>query len=431
MLGHCNAHSLLVSCYLFFYALMILTTLVFLLILGIIVFVHELGHFLVARKNGVLVEEFGIGIPPRLIGIQKDGDKLRILWGNAKPQNIENTIYSFNWLPIGGFVKLYGDGAGGEGSHIDPKLQNKAFENKGVWARASVMVAGVLMNFIFASAIFYFLLWQNGFVSDRFPLIGHPHIPFGQKVQSVVAIAVTEDSPAKEAGLAREDILLRIKSGDESTSSQDESDWLDINQPSDLVNFITTNGEKPVMLEVKKLSNGQTRNVVVTPRFDPSEKRPLIGVNLASLVQVSYSSMTDRIFAGFLHSYNLTAYNLQLLGVMFFHAIETKQPQLFGEAVSGPVAIGALVGETISRSGDKVFYNLLNLSAIISLSLAFMNILPIPALDGGRIALLIPEMLFRRKIPKPIEKYINYFGFFILIALSFAITIKDIVVKLK
>ena len=106
---------------------------VIIVIFGLLVCLHEFGHFIAARRAGVLVEEFGFGMPPRLIGIQRIGKKWRIVKGSKVPTQIEHTIYSLNALPIGGFVKLYGDGTGGEGGEVMPKLAHRSFDNASVW----------------------------------------------------------------------------------------------------------------------------------------------------------------------------------------------------------------------------------------------------------------------------------------------------------
>ncbi len=400
--------------------MLILTIIVFLLILGIIVCIHEFGHFIVARRAGVLVEEFGLGMPPRAIGVQRIKGKWEIIMGNRHPRDITHTIYSLNWLPLGGFVKLYGDGAGGEGGDIDPKYASLAFEHKNVWARAAVMVAGVTMNVLLAAVIYYFLLAKSGFVSDRIPLIGSPRFVFGSMVQSIAAIEVKENSPAARAGIKKEDVILRVK-------PVKASEWVAIAKPSDLITEVKKNNGNPVMVELKDFTSGAMRTVTVTPQFDAKEKRAMIGVSLANLVQIRYDKPHEKLLAGFMHSYNLTTYNVQLVGTIVSYAFESKQPQLVGDAVSGPVAIGSVVGDTLRKSGDKVFDNLLNLAALISLSLAFMNILPIPALDGGRLMILLPEMFLRKKVPKNVERYINVVGFVLLMALSVLITVKDII----
>lgn len=400
--------------------MIIITIVVFLLILGFIVFLHELGHFLVARRAGVLVEEFGLGMPPRALGAQKINGKWKLLWGTKSPQDIRYTVYSLNWLPLGGFVKLYGDGAGGEGGEINAALADRAFENKNVWARAAVMVAGVVMNILLAAAIFYFLLGKNGFVSDSMPLIGNPSLPFGKMEQSVAAIAVQKGSPAEIAGIETEDIILRVR-----PVGTDE--WSSIELPSDLIAEVKKNNNLPIEVELKQYTSGEMRTVTVVPKYNEKENRPMIGVSLANLVRFRYETLGDKIFSGFLHSYNLTAYNVQLIGSLISYAVESKQPQLVGDAVSGPVAIGSVVGATLQKSGDKVIDNLLNLAGLISLSLAFMNILPIPALDGGRLFMLLPEMIIGKRVPKTVEKWVNIGGFVILIALSLVITVKDIV----
>src|ERR1700722_667059 len=122
---------------------MFITILIFIVILGILVFVHEFGHFLVAKKSGMKVDEFGFGFPPRLAGIQKIGSKFKFVWGYKAPQNPDKTVYSINWIPLGGFVKILGEDNAGEN---DPR----SFINQSFWKRLAVLVAGVIMNVLLA-----------------------------------------------------------------------------------------------------------------------------------------------------------------------------------------------------------------------------------------------------------------------------------------
>ncbi len=408
-----------------------LSILTFILILMVVVFIHELGHFLAARRNGVLVEEFGIGMPPRAIGVQKIHNKWHILRGTQTATDPTKTIYSLNWLPLGGFVRLYGDGAGGEGGSINPMYKKLSLGSASVWARLLIMVAGVIMNILLAIVIYYALLGTRGFVSDRLPLLDDVSFRFGQQIESVGAVAVRPGSPAAKAGIPAESLIRSIRpvvacpNGD---VCDPETGWKKISKTTDLIEMVKQNGGKPVEIELQKsMLNPELSRIVVTPEYDAKEKRALIGVQLMKFVSFDYSqTLTNKILSGPMHAYNLMSYNFQIQRTIFAASIKAGDPRIAGEAMGGPVAIARVVGDTVNRSGSDTIRNLLSLTALISLSLAFMNILPIPALDGGRVALLIPEMITGRKINKKFESYINIGGFVFLIALSIVITFKDV-----
>jgi len=396
----------------------------------VVVFIHELGHFLVARKNGVLVEEFGIGMPPRAIGVQRVHSKWHLIKSGQPPVDPTKTIYSLNWLPLGGFVKLYGDGSGGEGGEVNPQYQSLALGSAPVWGRLAIMVAGVFMNVLLAIVIYYTLLVTRGFVSDRLPLLDDVSFRFGKQVDSVGVVSIRAGSPAEKAGIPAESLIHNIRPVTVCPIKTicKESAWQKISKTTDLIDMVMKNGGKPVEIELQKnVLNPELMRITVTPEYNAQEKRAMIGVQLMKYVSFDYSkTITDKLFSGPMHAYNLMSYNLQIQRIIFAASIKAGDPRIAGEAMGGPVAIARVVGDTVNRSGSDMVRNLLSLTALISLSLAFMNILPIPALDGGRVLLLIPEMLTGRKINKKFESYINIGGFVFLIALSVIITFKDV-----
>jgi regulator of sigma E protease len=392
-----------------------------LIMLGIIVMIHEFGHFIVARKAGVLVEEFGIGMPPRVYGMQKIENVWHHVRGPKAPRNIEHTLYSINSLPIGGFVRLYGDGAGGEGGEIDARLATRAFDNAGVWWRAAIMIAGVAMNILLAVIIYYILLSKNGFTSERLPLIGNPTFAFGTIERSIGISNIVRDSPAQKSGLRAEDIILEVRPHTSANL------WIQMKKPNDLISIVKANNGVPVDIHVKDFTSSRERVVTVEPVFNEKEKRAMIGAGLMDFVTIRYDRGYERYLAGWLHSWNIASYNFQALGTMISYAITEKKPEIIGETVTGPVGIGVVIDKILKGSGERTLDNLLNLMAIISLSLAVVNILPLPALDGGRLLLLAPEMLTGRKINKKFEQYVNVVGFIFLIGLSVLITIKDVI----
>lgn len=402
--------------------MVILVALIIALLLGVVVCIHELGHFFAARAAGVLVEEFGFGMPPRILGIQKIGKKWLFFHGKKKPTDIQHTMYSLNALPIGGFVRLYGDGAGGEGGVIDPHLAHKALDRASVWWRFVVMVAGVMMNVALAVGIYYVLMVKNGFVSEQLPLIGNPSFAFGSVERSIGISSIVKNSPAEAAGLKSEDLVIAVM------TNRNQGEWLPITHPEDLINIVKTNDGDAVDVKVKDYTSDVERVVRVVPVYNEKEKRAMIGAGLMDLVTLKYEKPLEKVFVGFVHSWNMASYNVQALGNIVSVAFEEKKPQIIGEAVSGPIGIGRVVDKILRGSaGLRIIENLLNLTAVISLSLAFINILPIPALDGGRILFLLPEMILGKKLHPKIEQYVNIAGFVALIALSIVITIKDIV----
>ena len=172
---------------------MLLTILVFLIILSVLVLIHEFGHFLVAKKLGIKVEEFGFGFPPRAFSFKKG-----------------ETIYSINWLPIGGFVKLYGEDEAGGGklevksqkSKVKSIDENRAFFARPPWQKAAVVVAGVVMNAILAIVIFYAFLFISGFKTELLLISDHKFFGVNQKnISEVVINAVAKGSPAEKAGI--------------------------------------------------------------------------------------------------------------------------------------------------------------------------------------------------------------------------------------
>lgn len=398
-----------------------LVVIVILVILGIIVIVHEFGHFIVARKAGVLVEEFGLGIPPRLFGVQRIQGKWVITKGTKHPENIDHTLYSINSLPIGGFVRLYGDGAGGEGGAVDPHYVSRSFESASVWWRAAIMVAGVSMNVVLAVFIYYVLLSKSGFVSDRLPLIGNPSFAFGTVEQSIGVSGVVDGSPADVAGLKAEEIVLRVR------PQTDDADWIIMQKPDELISIVKQNEGVPIEIEVKDFTSGAMRVVVIEPAFNKEEGRVMIGAGLMNLIRIRYDQGIEPYFAGVLHAWNIASYNFQAIGSVVSFAVEEKRPEIIGETVTGPVGIGRVIDKILKSSGEKLVENLLNITAIISLSLATVNILPLPALDGGRLMFLIPEVVTGRRVNRKFEQYVNVAGFILLIGLSILITIKDVI----
>lgn len=162
------------------------------------------------------------------------------------------------------------------------------------------------------------------------------------------------------------------------------------------------------------------------PVYNADLKRAIIGVNLIDTAIISYQKTHQMIFAGFMHSYNILTYNFSTIGELIRMSVKEKTFAPVSQTVSGPIGIFSVVQDVVATSGTKLFKNLLNIVGLLSLSLAFMNVLPLPALDGGRLLFILIEYVTRRRINKTVEQYVNMAGFFALIALGIAVSVNDV-----
>lgn len=369
---------------------------VILLIVGLLLFVglvvvHEFGHFIMARRNGVDVEEFGIGFPPR-----------------AKVLGVKNgTTYTLNWLPLGGFVKL-------KGEH-DSDTQKGSFGSASVWAKTKIMLAGVTMNLFTAFLLLTFLA-----------LVGMPQILGHQftvasdtKVarQEVLVGLVEQGSPAARVGLSQRDQLVSIGLPGKSAQKVTSQDQL----PGLTDRFA---GQTVALTFVH---NGNTVIKDVTLRSDAEVKASLKTDNPKGHLGVSPTEYTLKRSTW---SAPIVAAGLiKQITVATFQGLATAISSLFhgqaGQAsaqVAGPVGIFVLL-----QSGSLLGYQfMLLIIAIISLTLAIMNVLPIPALDGGRLYLLLVTRALKRPLSQKAEEIVNSVGMALLMLLFVLITIVDV-----
>lgn len=391
---------------------MLLTLVVFLLILSVLVLIHEAGHYFVAKKFGIKVEEFGFGFP---------------LTPPIWQKKIGETVYSFYPVLIGGFVKLYGEDDAGAGridlkkkkeeSQAHKEDEKRAFYNRPLWQRTLVIVAGVVMNALLAAVIYYVFLFMGNFQTEL-PLIGqHTFFGVNQQVKTQVMISeVSKNSPAAKAGL--------------KPFSTIES--LNGTKPTDLAVFSKTIKEnigKPVSIAWKDEKTGKRYQANITPRVNAPKNEGALGVAFFPLktVQLSYDTPVQKIFSGFIHPANLMVYNFDALGYLIDVSVKEKNAGAISQGVSGPVGIGFVVGSIIQIPDfNERIMQLLNLTGLLSISLAFFNILPIPGLDGGRLFFIIIESIIGKKINPKVEGYIHAAGMIFLIALLLLVTVKDI-----
>lgn len=348
----------------------------FIIALLLLVLIHEFGHYFAAKKNGVYVEEFGFGFPPRIIG-----------------KKIGETIYSLNWLPIGGFVKLFGEEYHND---LDEKSKtkipkNRAFVNKKPWQKAVIIVAGVVMNFLLAWVIFSYLF------------IGGIPQPAGAGISEVQV-----NSPAENVGIISGDRLVSISQNGEN---------IDINLSQDLINATNKFAGKPVSLTVER--DGKLQVFTLTPRENPPKDEGSLGVVITQLTKEEKYPWYTAPFHAFSYSFTMIkTIIIELVKLPASLFVKTVQPVEF----SGPVGIAKIVNEATKYGIDAW----LQIVAILSLNLAAINILPFPALDGGRLIFIIYEWITGKKSNENFEKYLNLAGIIILISASALITFIDI-----
>ncbi len=343
---------------------------IFIVIIGLslLILFHELGHFFVAKLSGMRVDEFGIGFPPRI-------------WG----KKIGNTLYSVNALPFGGFVKI----AGENGNEKEGQKQEDIFTSKPIWKRSAVILAGVTMNFIIGwfalSAVFVVGIPEHLMISD-----------------------VANDSPAAIAGIEQGDVVLR--------ATHNEFVLTDPIPLDDFISSVKTSYESDVELELQRGSEMVT--VSLRGREIPPVGEGSLGIGL---VEIGAAPLP--FFTGILEGF-LTAGAFLGTMISFFIEFFSKvfvDPSIV-KNVAGPVGIVSIA----SQAGSLGLVYLINLFAIISLNLTVLNLIPFPALDGGRFVLLIVEKIKGSPLSTRVQQVVNAFGFVVLIALMVVVTIQDI-----
>jgi regulator of sigma E protease len=348
---------------------MISSVLVFLIVLSVLVLVHELGHYIAAKKAGIWVEEFGFGIPPRI-------------WG----KKIGQTIYSLNLLPFGGFVRLHG-----ETREEDISKPGKAFLSKSKKTRAIVIVAGVLMNFVLAIVAFAIVYSFSG-------------IP--KETQNVKVLETMANSPAADVQILPGDIVRQV-------------DDIQISSTDKFINAIEEKKGKKVELTIAR--DGTEQKISVVPREDPPEQEGPLGV-LISSTEVYFPPLWQRPFVGIYYGFKDAFFWGK---TVIFGFISLFSDLISGEiptGVSGPIGIFALTSE-VAKIG---ILSVINFIGILSVNLAILNIAPFPALDGGRLLFIVLESVLGRKILPKAESVIHAIGMAILILLLLAITAYDI-----
>ena len=355
-----------------------MTILLVIAILVLLIVVHELGHFIAAKLFGVSVEEFGVGYPPRAFTLG--------VWGG--------TEYTLNWIPFGGFVRLFGDEgtiAHGRGSFADAAR----------WKQAIILVAGVSMNVIAAFFLFF------GAYS-----LGILHVTDDQSTPGAELLItdIVPGSPADTSGL---------KAGDQLVSLADDGGAGATLTPDGVLQFVSSHGGQS--LSMMYVRAGATSTSSLTPAHavvTQDSGRPAIGVGLALVTKESIPFF-PAVKASVMSVYNTFVVVGQGLWTIIDGAAHGA-PNL--KDVTGPVGLVSVVGEA-SRSG--IGY-VLSLAAFISVNLAVINLIPIPALDGGRLVIVALEAIIRRPAPRIAMQTLNALGIFLILLLMVVVTYNDV-----
>lgn len=366
-----------------------MSVILFIIILGILVLAHELGHFLAAKKFGIRVDEFAIGFPPRLFS-----------------KKIGETVYAVNAVPIGGYVKIYGE----DGDEEKEKKESEADIKTGGkmsaaprWKQAVILCSGVLGNLIFA----WFLL-SIGFMVGLPTSLGGP---FTNEIknQKLIITEVLPSSPAFEAGIKTGDQILSLNSGNKSLASPDGEE---------AGNFISALPDgSAVDFTLLRQKATTTASAIVKEGVISSGKGVGIAMEDAGILQLSFGKS---VVAGAVATFNMTkSVAVGIIGL--FRDIFTGQANF--SSLTGPVGIANMVGDA-ERMG---LINLLLLTVLISVNLAVINIVPFPALDGGRLLFLGIEAIVRKPLNPKFARRANQAGFVLLLLLMAIITYKDII----
>lgn len=343
------------------------TFILFVVILGMVVISHEFGHFLLAKANGIHVVEFAVGMGPSLISIKKG-----------------NTKYSLKLLPIGGACMFEGE----DGLETrEGELNEGAFPNANVWGRISTVAAGPIFNFILA---FIIALVMVNLIVIREP----------------VATEVVEGGAALEAGLQDGDRILSLN-----------GEKIYLYEEILLFTQIYSGGD----VEVEYERDGQACHAVLVPKYDESTGRHMIGIASADFVELQGLDGLKYAWYEMRYQFKMTYKSLDML----IHGRVNRQ------SVSGPVGIAVnLVGKTYENTRAygwrNVLVNMMNITMMLSVNLGILNLLPLPALDGGRLVFLLLEVVRGKPIPPEKEGMVHFVGLMLLMVLTVFIFFNDL-----
>lgn len=359
----------------------------FLFILLILVIVHEFGHFIVAKLVNMRVDEFAFGFPPRLFS-KKKGE----------------TTYSFNAIPLGGYVSIWGENGSEEDKGIDGAQHHpRAFSNRPWWAQLLVLVAGVTMNMLLAWFIFITISYGDIQISTDDETYGHLI-----KNSSLMVIDASPNGPAYKAGIVPGSSIIKVQSSGVTAN---------LSTATSLVTFIGNHQNDAIFISYKR-PDGVITDTTIASVYGIIPDKKVIGISVEN-VGVLDTTVLQALQIGTNRTIDMTA--------MTFEGLHSLFLSLFGgesviNSLSGPVGIAKIVGQTSTYGYQAV----LTLVAVLSINLAIFNILPLPALDGGRMVVVMIETIIKKRVPFTYYSWVNMIGFSLLMLLLVIVTIHDI-----
>ena len=348
---------------------------IFIVALSILVLVHEFGHFFAAKATGVRVDEFGLGLPPKIVGKKK--------WG---------TLWSLNWLPIGGFCKLFGEDPSTSSGQV--QINNKfSFQYKNPWQKGLIVLGGVIMNLVLAVLIFTVV----------YSILGIP-----VETDKVKIIGLAEKSPATESGLKMNDVVLKIGERE-------------IKKSAELTEEVSKNKGKEVIFLIKREGQAQDLSVQVQVREKAPEGEGLVGIVISNteMQKIKWYEFYKGIGAGFKEAY----FWGKIIGEGVFQMISGLLSGQVPKDVSGPIG---MYEATSSIRNNQGILAMIHFFGVVSVNLAVVNVLPFPALDGGRIIFVLYELLTKKRANEKLEAIVNNVGMMILLGLILLVTIGDV-----
>ena len=333
-----------------------------LIIFSLIILIHELGHFLLAKRGGVTVEEFSLGMVPRLISTVKGG-----------------TRYSLKLLPFGGSCMMLGED--------EATTEEGSFASKSVWTRISVIAAGPIFNFILAFVLSVIIIGSIG-------------------VDKPVILAVSEGFPAAEAGIQKGDTILKMN-GTKIRLSREVTNYVTFHQGED-VTFVYEH-------------EGEERTVTLSPEQNEGG-RYIFGLSTVSSYREKVGAWETLKYSAYEVKYWIQT-TISSLKMLFTGQVGIND-------MSGPVGVVTIIGDTYKESaadgGFYIWLNMLNISILLTANLGVMNLLPLPALDGGRLVFLIIEAIRRKRIDPEKEGMVHFVGLMLLMVLMIVVMFNDI-----
>ncbi len=357
---------------------MVATILLSILTLSLLILLHELGHFYFAKKFGVNVEEFGMFLPPRI-------------WG----KKIGETIYSINWIPFGGFVKM-------QGEDDNNQKEPRSFASKPIWQRAVIIAAGVVSFWLISVVIL-----SGVFMSGAVEAVDDNDPAANARVQ---IISVVADSPAFSAGIKTGDIVKSVRVGGEITP---------VDRVAQVQEAAADFGGREMILEIERAGN--VLEIGLVPRENPPAGEGAMGVGLMRTAQKSYSFFSA-VGNGVAATWRMTVGVFDGWGQIIGRLVK-KEGMPPGAELVGPIGIVGLMSDQAQMGWN--YY--LQFVAMISVYLAVLNALPIPALDGGRLIFLALEAIRRKPVSEKIEQSLTAVFYGLLMVLMLFVIVKDII----